>query len=49
MVAHGNSLRSLIKYIENISDEEIMNVEIPLGIPLYYEMDKLGNIRKEKN
>ena len=49
VVAHGNSLRSLIKYIENISDEEIMNVEIPLGIPLYYEMDKLGNIRKEKN
>ncbi len=49
VVAHGNSLRSLIKYIENISDKEIMNVEIPLGIPLYYEMDKLGNIRKEKN
>ena len=33
ITAHGNSLRALIKHIENISDEEIMNVEIPTGKP----------------
>ena len=39
IVAHGNSLRGLIKYLDNISDEDIMNVEIPTGIPLVYELD----------
>ena len=39
IAAHGNSLRSLIKYFEGISDEEIINVEIPTGTPLVYEFD----------
>ena len=39
IVAHGNSLRGLIKYLDNISDDDIMNVEIPTGIPLIYELD----------
>ncbi len=39
IVAHGNSLRGLIKYLDNISDEDIMGVEIPTGIPLIYELD----------
>lgn len=39
VAAHGNSLRALVKHIEHISDEEIMNVEIPTGIPLVYELD----------
>ena len=39
VVAHGNSLRSIIKYLENVSDEDIMNVEIPTGIPYVYELD----------
>jgi 2,3-bisphosphoglycerate-dependent phosphoglycerate mutase len=39
IVAHGNSLRGLIKYLDNISDEDIMNVEIPTGVPLIYELD----------
>lgn len=39
VVAHGNSLRSIIKYLENISDEDIMNVEIPTGVPYVYELD----------
>ena len=39
VVAHGNSLRGLIKYLDNISDSEIMNVEIPTGVPLVYEFD----------
>lgn len=44
VVAHGNSLRSLIKYLENISDEDIMDVEIPTGKPYIYEMDSDLNI-----
>ncbi|HAR63639.1 MAG: 2,3-diphosphoglycerate-dependent phosphoglycerate mutase [Candidatus Margulisiibacteriota bacterium] len=39
IVAHGNSLRALIKYIDNIADEAIPNLEIPTGIPLIYELD----------
>ena len=39
IVAHGNSLRGLIKYLDNVSDEDIMNVEIPTGTPLVYELD----------
>jgi len=37
--AHGNSLRALIKYIDNLSNEEVTNLEIPTGIPLIYELD----------
>jgi 2,3-bisphosphoglycerate-dependent phosphoglycerate mutase len=39
LVAHGNSIRSLIKYIDEMSDEAIMEVNIPNGIPLVYELD----------
>ncbi len=39
IVAHGNSLRGLIKYLDNISDEEIPKLEIPTGVPLVYELD----------
>jgi 2,3-bisphosphoglycerate-dependent phosphoglycerate mutase len=39
IAAHGNSLRALVKYLDNISDEEIMNLNIPTGIPLVYELD----------
>ncbi|MCI9586123.1 MAG: 2,3-diphosphoglycerate-dependent phosphoglycerate mutase [Bacilli bacterium] len=45
--AHGNSLRALIKHLENINDEEIMNVEIPTGKPYVYELDKKLNIIKK--
>ena len=37
--AHGNSLRALVKYLDNISDEEIVGFNIPTGIPLVYELD----------
>lgn len=47
VVAHGNSLRSIIKYLENISDEDIMNIELPTGVPYIYEMnEKLEIINK---
>ena len=38
IVAHGNSLRALVKYLDGISDEEIVEVNIPTGIPLVYEL-----------
>ncbi len=38
-VAHGNSLRALVKYLDKMSDEEIINLNIPTGIPLVYELD----------
>jgi 2,3-bisphosphoglycerate-dependent phosphoglycerate mutase len=37
--AHGNSLRALVKYLDNVSDEEIVKVNIPTGVPLVYEFD----------
>ncbi len=37
--AHGNSLRALVKYLDNISDEEIVGLNIPTGVPLVYELD----------
>lgn len=43
IVAHGNSLRALVKYLDNISDEEIVGLNIPTGMPLAYELD--GNLR----
>lgn len=47
VVAHGNSLRSIIKYLENISDEDIMNIEIPTGKPYVYELDNELNIKNK--
>jgi len=38
--AHGNSLRALVKYLDNLSDEEIVHLNIPTGIPLVYELDE---------
>lgn len=39
IAAHGNSLRALAKYLDNVSDEEIVGLNIPTGIPLVYELD----------
>ncbi len=38
--AHGNSMRALVKYLDNISDDEIVGLNIPNGIPLVYELDE---------
>ncbi|MFO7747950.1 MAG: 2,3-diphosphoglycerate-dependent phosphoglycerate mutase [Orrella sp.] len=40
VAAHGNSLRALIKHIDNVSDEDIVNLNIPTGQPLVYELDE---------
>jgi 2,3-bisphosphoglycerate-dependent phosphoglycerate mutase len=39
IVAHGNSLRALVKYLDKITDEEIVGLNIPTGVPLVYELD----------
>ena len=39
LAAHGNSIRALIKYLDGISDTDIVNLNIPNGIPLVYELD----------
>jgi 2,3-bisphosphoglycerate-dependent phosphoglycerate mutase len=39
VAAHGNSLRGLVKYLDNVSDQEIVGLNIPTGIPLVYELD----------
>ena len=40
IAAHGNSLRALVKYFDELTDEEIINVNIPTGVPLVYEFDE---------
>ena len=44
IAAHGNSLRSLVKHLDNISDEDIIGVNIPTGVPLVYEFDDDFNV-----
>jgi 2,3-bisphosphoglycerate-dependent phosphoglycerate mutase len=39
IAAHGNSLRALVKYLDNISDDAIVDLNIPTGMPLVYELD----------
>ena len=39
VAAHGNSIRALVKYLDNISDQEITELNIPTGVPLMYELD----------
>ena len=46
IAAHGNSLRALVKYLDNIPDADIVGLNIPTGIPLVYELtDELKPIR----
>jgi 2,3-bisphosphoglycerate-dependent phosphoglycerate mutase len=39
IAAHGNSLRALVKYLDNVSEQEIVELNIPTGVPLVYELD----------
>jgi 2,3-bisphosphoglycerate-dependent phosphoglycerate mutase len=47
IAAHGNSLRALVKYLDNVSEEEIVSLNIPTGIPLVYELD--SNLKPVKH
>ena len=40
VAAHGNSIRAIVKYLDGIGDDEIVGVNIPTGIPLYYELNE---------
>ena len=40
VAAHGNSLRAIVKHLDQISDEDISGLNIPTGVPLYYELDE---------
>ena len=44
IVAHGNSLRGLVKYLEKLSDEEVINLELKTGVPYIYDIDENLNI-----
>ena len=46
IAAHGNSLRALVKYLDDLSADEILNVNIPTGSPLVYEFDENFNVLK---
>ena len=39
LAAHGNSLRALVKHLDGVSNEEIVELNIPTGVPLVYELD----------
>ena len=47
IAAHGNSLRALVKYLDNISDADIVELNVPTGVPLVYELD--DDLRPLKN
>ena len=49
IAAHGNSLRSLIKFLDGVSDEDIVKLEIPTGAPIHYIFDHAGNILSRNN
>ncbi|MEA3092264.1 MAG: 2,3-bisphosphoglycerate-dependent phosphoglycerate mutase, partial [Caballeronia sp.] len=40
IAAHGNSMRALIKYLDGISDDDIVGLNVPNGVPLVYELDE---------
>ena len=48
IVAHSNSLRAIIKILEDLSDDEIISVNIPTGVPLVYDFDRNFNIIKKQ-
>lgn len=48
IVAHGNSIRALIKHLENLTPEEIMEVNMPTGVPLVYELDENLKVLNKK-
>ena len=49
VAAHGNSLRSLIKFLDNISNENIVKLEIPTGAPIHYVINEDGSVKSKKD
>jgi 2,3-bisphosphoglycerate-dependent phosphoglycerate mutase len=48
VVAHGNSLRALVKHLDGLTGEQIVKVEIPTGVPILYELDKDLKVIKKR-
>ncbi|MHB8193181.1 MAG: 2,3-diphosphoglycerate-dependent phosphoglycerate mutase [Bellilinea sp.] len=48
IVAHGNSMRALVKYLDDISDEDIVGLNIPTGVPLAYSVDNQFNVLSKR-
>ncbi len=40
IAAHGNSLRGIVKHLDDMTNEQIMGINLPTGIPFYYELDE---------
>ena len=49
VAAHGNSPRSLIKFLDNISDEDIVKLEIPTGAPIHYVINEDGSVKSKQD
>ena len=49
VAAHGNSLRSLVKFLDNISNEDIVKIEIPTGAPIHYVINEDGSVKSKKD
>ena len=49
VAAHGNSLRSLIKYLDKVPDEDIVKLEIPTGAPIHYRFNEDGKVMYKKS
>ena len=47
IAAHGNSIRALVKYFENMDKDTIVGVNIPTGVPLVYEFDEDFHVQKK--
>ncbi|MGC9287196.1 MAG: 2,3-bisphosphoglycerate-dependent phosphoglycerate mutase, partial [Hydrogenobaculum sp.] len=48
IAAHGNSLRAIVKYLEDMSEQDIVKLNIPTGIPLVYVLDDNLNIKSKR-
>ncbi|MGC8533308.1 MAG: 2,3-bisphosphoglycerate-dependent phosphoglycerate mutase [Candidatus Parvarchaeum sp.] len=48
VVAHGNSLRSIVMYLDNLSKEQVLSLELPTGLPIIYLIDSNGNVASKK-
>jgi 2,3-bisphosphoglycerate-dependent phosphoglycerate mutase len=44
VVGHGNSLRALVKHLEQLDDDQVESLNIPTGLPLVYEFDRAGEV-----
>jgi len=49
VVAHGNSLRALVMHLTALSREDVLELNIPTGVPLFYELDEQGRVTSHRS